>query len=220
MWFNYRKLLVMRKGISFILTMLLFGILVYTPLHAQDKKRDVIQFSGVVVEQDSTSGLAGVHIYVPKGGRGTTTNPYGYFSFPVLEGDSVIIRAVGFKQKHLIIPKLDRDNYTIVIPMVEDTTYLENVDIMPFPSEDMFKEAILALHPSETPEMRNLASNMDPQLLSLMFRNMPMDGSMNHRYFTQLQAEYLFDAYGPRTNQLLNPFAWAEFFKSLKKKKK
>jgi hypothetical protein len=210
----------MQKSFTPLIIAFLLGFLINSPLKAQDKKRDVIQFSGVVVEKDSTDGLAGVHIYVPRGGRGTTTNPYGYFSFPVLEGDSIVIRAVGFKQKSLIIPELDRDNYTIVIPMVEDTTYLENVDIMPFPSEEMFKEAILAIRPSETQEMRNLAGNMNPELLTLMFRNMPMDGSMNHRYFTQMQAEYLFDAYGPRTNQLLNPFAWAEFFKSLKKKKK
>jgi hypothetical protein len=209
----------MQKSILLVFVLLLLGLLIHTPVRAQDKERDVVQFSGVIVEKDSTNGVAGVHVYVPRGGRGTTTNPYGYFSFPVLEGDSVIIRAVGFKQKSLIIPELDRDNYTIVIPMQEDTTYLENVDIMPFPSETMFKEAILAMNPSQTQEMLNMSNNLNPELMSLMFKNMPMDGSMNHRYFTQMQAEYLFDAYGPRTNQLLNPFAWAEFFKSLKKKK-
>lgn len=209
----------MQKSILLVFVLLLLGLMIHTSVSAQDKERDVVQFSGVIVENDSTNGVAGVHIYVPRGGRGTTSNPYGYFSFPVLEGDSVIIRAVGFKQKSLIIPELDRDNYTIVIPMQEDTTYLENLDIMPFPSETMFKEAILAMNPSQTQEMLNMSNNLNPELMSLMFKNMPMDGSMNHRYFTQMQAEYLFDAYGPRTNQLLNPFAWAEFFKSLKKKK-
>ena len=209
----------MQKGILPVFIILIFGLSVYLPAIAQTDDPEVVQFSGVVVTSDSTDGIPGVHIYVPKGGRGTTTNPYGYFSFPVLEGDSIVVRAVGYKLKSLIIPDIDRDNYTIVVPMADDTTYLENVDIMPFPNEEMFKEAILAMRPGDAQNMRNLAGNMNPQVISMMIRSMPMDGSMNHTYFTQMQAEYLYDAYGPRTNQLLNPFAWAEFFKSLKRKK-
>jgi len=210
----------MHKSTIPVFIILICVLLVSSPAVAQDDNREVIQFSGVVVTNDSTDGIPGVHIYVPKGGRGTTSNPYGYFSFPVLEGDSIVVRAVGYKHKSMIIPDLDRDNYTIVVPMTEDTTYLENVDIMPFPNEEMFKEAILAMRPGNDQNMINLATNMNPQVISMMIKNMPMDGSMNHTYFTQMQAAYLFDAYGPRTNQLLNPFAWAEFFKSLKRKKK
>jgi hypothetical protein len=187
---------------------------------AQKEDRDIIQFSGVVVTEDSTLGIPGVHLYVPKGGRGTSTNPYGYFSFPLLEGDSVMITAVGFKRKHIIIPDLEQDNYTIIIPLEDDTTYLENVNIMPFPTEQMFKEAVLAMNLPNQRDIANMDQNLDPALLAQIYRNMGMDGSMNHRFFTQTQAEYLFDAYGPRPNPLLNPFAWAEFFKSLKKKKK
>ena len=40
-------------------------------------QKSIIQLSGVVVGQDSISGVGGVHIYVPAAGRGTTSNPYG-----------------------------------------------------------------------------------------------------------------------------------------------
>ena len=36
----------------------------------QQQKKRVIQLSGVVLGEDSVSGLPGVHIYVPKAGRG------------------------------------------------------------------------------------------------------------------------------------------------------
>ena len=52
-------------------------------------QKKIIQLSGVVVGQDSISGVGGVHIYVPKAGRGTTSNPYGYFAMPVLAKDSI-----------------------------------------------------------------------------------------------------------------------------------
>lgn len=186
---------------------------------AQDDQRDVIQFTGVVADSDTISGVMGAHVYVPKGGRGTTTNYYGYFSFPVLEGDSVVISAVGFQKASVIIPTLEDDSYTIIIPMTEDTTFLPELEITPFPTEEMFKEAVLAYRLPNQGDLDNMERNVDPMTLMEMARETPMDGSLNHRYFTQQQAIYWNDAYGPRYNPLLNPFAWAEFFKSLKKKK-
>ena len=187
---------------------------------AQKLDRDVIQFSGVVTTIDTTSGILGAHVYVPKEGRGTTTNYFGYFSFPVLEGDSVVISAVGFQKASFIIPVIEKDSYSVIVTMLEDTTYLPELEVLPFPTEEMFKEAVLAYRLPNQDDINNMDSNLDPAILSEMYRNMGMDGSMNHRYFTQQQAIYLHDAYGPRYNPLLNPFAWAEFFKSFKKKNK
>ena len=187
---------------------------------AQEEERDIIQFSGVVTTMDTTRGILGAHVYVPKEGRGTTTDYYGYFNFPLLEGDSVVISAVGFEKVSFVVPRLENDSYSIIVTMREDTTYLPELEVMPFPTEELFKEAVLAYRLPNQGDLNNMDSNLDPAILSEMYRNMGMDGSMNHRYFTQQQAIYLHDAYGPRYNPLLNPFAWAEFFKSLKKKKK
>jgi hypothetical protein len=211
---------IIRKVLIFILVGILFHFMSSEGVLAQDNEKDVIQFSGVVTTQDTVAGILGAHIYVPKGGRGTTSNYYGYFSFPVLEGDSVVISVVGYRKKSVIIPSIDEDSYTIIVAMVGDTTYLPELEILPFPTEEMFKEAVLAYRLPNQGDLNNMDDNLDPAILAELYRNMPMDGSMNHRYFTQQQAVYLHDAYGPRPNALLNPFAWAEFFKSLKKKKK
>ena len=210
---------IIRNILFIIIAGALCQVLSVQSLQAQEQKRDVIQFAGVVTTQDTVSGIMGAHIYVPKGGRGTTANYYGYFSFPVLEGDSVVISAVGFRKKSLIIPELDEDSYTIIVTMGEDTTFLPELEILPFPTEEIFKEAVLAYRLPNQGDLLNMDNNLDQMTLAEMARLMPMDGSMNHKYFTQQQAIYLHDAYGPRYNPLLNPFAWAEFFKSLKKKK-
>lgn len=182
-------------------------------------RRDVIQLTGVVTTIDTASGIFGAHIYVPKEGRGTTTNYYGYFSFPVLEGDSIVISAVGFEKVHFIVPEIERDSYSVIITMLEDTTYLPELEVMPYPTEEMFKEAVLAYRLPNQGDLNNMDSNLDPAILSEIYRTMGMDGSMNHRYFTQQQAIYLHDGSGPRYNPLFNPFAWSEFIKSIKKKK-
>lgn len=184
---------------------------------AQNKKQ-IIQFSGVIVGEDSVSGVPGVHVYVPKAGRGTTSNVYGYFSMAVLAGDSVVISAIGYKKQHLIIPYTKDDKHTVIVELAGDTTYLPPIEVFPFPTEEDFKAAILALQLPNESDLNNMYKNLDPDLLAKMFEDMPMDGKMNHRnYVMTNQILQITDRYGPRPNTLLNPFAWAEFIKSIKR---
>lgn len=189
---------------------------------AQESK-SVIQFSGVIMGED-TSGIPGVHIYVPTAGRGTTTNQYGYFSMPALTGDSVIISAIGYHRQYYIIPEDRGESVTIGIRLSEDTTLLPLVEIFPYPTETAFKEAILSLQLPETYDRDS--PNMGEDVLARMLRDMPMDGSMNHRYYMDQQFFQMHNRFSdPRyNNPLLNPFNWAKFIKSIKdgdlKKKK
>ena len=203
----------------------LFGILAVAVLLLSSStdtfgqgRRHVIQLSGIILnEEDSTRGLPGVHVYVPKAGRGTTTNNLGYFSMPVLAGDEIVISAIGYEKQYYKIPASDKESITIIVEMVSDTTYLQEVTIMPFPTEEVLKEAVLALN---LPEERSIAEeNMSAELLALMVETTPMDGAQNARWYLNNWAAYQGDRFGPRPNPLLNPFNWAQFFKSLKKKK-
>lgn len=195
----------------------IFGQLITsTDASAQGKQR-VIQLSGIVLGEDSTSGIPGVHIYVPKAGRGTTTNRVGYFSMPVLIGDEIVISAIGYEKQYYRMPDPEKDNITIIIELISDTTYLDPVEIMPFPTEEIFKEAVVALNlPMEKPVN---SENLNDELLALMLRSTPMDATMNHRFYLENWQQAQQDRYGPRPNPFLNPFNWARFFKSLKNKK-
>ncbi len=186
-------------------------------LFGQDQK-EIIQFSGVVVDEDSTStGLFGVHVYVPKVGRGTVTNQYGYFSLPVLEGDSVIISAVSFQSQNFIIPGNQGDSFTVLVEMVTDTTVLSTVEIFPYPTEDLFKEAILALNlPVDDVSQEG---NLGQEVLARMAQSMSMDASQNYKYYMNQQFYELHNAYSQQrfNNPLLNPINWASFINSLRR---
>ena len=184
---------------------------------SQSKKR-VIQLSGIILSEDSVSGLPGVHIYVPKAGRGTTSNRTGYFSMPVLEGDSVVISSVGYVRRSYIVPKSASEYITIIVEMVQDITYLQEVEIMPFPTEEVFKEAVLALNIPMDNGVDPKA--MNAELLALMLRTTPMDGQANYRYYMDQYPGNINDRFQPRVNPFLNPFNWARFFRDLKKDKK
>ena len=100
------------------------------------QNKRIVQLTGVIFTPDSSSVIPGVHVYVPIGGRGTTTNPYGFFSMPVLEGDSVIFSAVGFKRQYYIVPEHDEDNsLKLIFTMQEDVTFLSEVEVFPYPTE-------------------------------------------------------------------------------------
>lgn len=185
-----------------------------TDSFAQSKKR-VIQLSGIILSEDSVSGLPGVHIYVPKAGRGTTSNRTGYFSMPVLEGDSVVISSIGYNRRHYIVPKSISEYLTIIVEMVPDVTYLQEVEIMPFPTEEVFKEAVLALNIPMDNGVDPRA--MNAELLALMLRTTPMDGAANYRYYMDQYTGSINDRFQPRTNPFLNPFNWARFFRDLKR---
>jgi hypothetical protein len=195
---------------------LLLLVMMITGAGAQNKKR-IIQLSGIV--SDSVQVLPGVHVYVPKAGRGTSSNPAGFFSMPVLEGDSVVISAVGYKRQHYIVPHNANDFLTILIEMVSDVTYLKEVTIMPFPTEEVFKEAVLALNiPFD--ERGYDRKNLNAELLALMLRTTPMDGAANYKYYMDQWSTQAQDRFQPRTNPFLNPFNWARFVRDLKQRKK
>lgn len=185
-------------------------------LQAQNKKR-IIQLSGIV--SDSVQVLPGVHVYVPKAGRGTSTNPAGFFSMPVLEGDSIVISSVGYKRQHYIVPRNANDFLTILVEMVSDVTYLKEVQIMPFPTEEVFKEAVLALN-VPLDERGYDQRNLNAELLALMLKTTPMDGAANYKYYMDQWSTSAQDKFQPRTNPFLNPFNWAKFVRDLKANKK
>ncbi|MEM6359034.1 MAG: carboxypeptidase-like regulatory domain-containing protein [Bacteroidota bacterium] len=205
------------KSISILIILLLVVCCVYNSVNAQGQKK-VIQLSGIVLGEDSVSGIPGVHIYVPKAGRGTTTNRVGYFSLPVLPGDEMVVSAVGYERQYFKVPDSDRDNLTIIVELVSDTTFLETVEIMPFPTEEIFKEAVVALNLPIDKGVIGDSYNED--LLALMLRTTPYDGGLNYRYAQDLWQQNQANRFGPAANPFLNPFNWARFFKSLKKKDK
>ncbi len=188
-----------------------------THVCAQGQKK-IIQLSGIILGEDSVSGIPGVHVYVPKAGRGTTSNRVGYFSLPVLPGDELVVSAIGYEKQYFKVPDSDKDNLTIIIELVSDVTYLESVDIMPFPTEEIFKEALVALNLPVDDGITSSSYNED--LLALMMRTTPYDGALNYRYSQELWAQSQANRFGPPVNPFLNPFNWANFFKSLKRKKK
>ncbi len=194
------------------------GLLMPEKAAAQGKAA-VVQLSGVVASGDSLYGVPGVTVYVPKAGRGTVTNEYGYFSMPVLAGDSVVVRALGFKHLTVMIPRnYNKQSYSVVLELKEDATLLPEVRVFPYPTEELFKKAFLALRvPNE--QKSAAEKNLNEQLMARIFDNTAIGPSANFRQTMDMQQMYLNKQSMPNqynNNPLLNPFAWGQLINQIK----
>ncbi len=179
----------------------------------------MIQFTGVVFESDSSSVIPGTHVYIPRAGRGTTTNPYGFFSMPVLEGDSVIFSAVGYKRAYYVIPHYEEESsLRVIVSLQDDIKFLEEVEIRPYPTENMFKEALITMELPHEREYANIYMWLNSQVMQEAYLNLPASPNANHEFFMQQQRQAYINRYSPPQNQFLNPFAWVNFINSLKRK--
>ena len=208
---------------SLLFAVALLGVLLLaTPAARAQGKRKIIQFTGIVATGDSLLGVPGATIYVPKAGRGTASNAYGYFSMAVLAGDSIVIRSLGYANQTIVIPPdFQRLSYSVIVQLKEDVTVLPEVRVFPYTTERDFKKAFLALRlPTERGSAA--ADNLNAELMNRIFRTQPMGAVANFRQSMQTQAYDQDRRNGIAPNQysnnpLLNPFSWLQLIQQVKK---
>jgi hypothetical protein len=185
-----------------------------------EAQRRVVQFSGLVVSGEESFGVPFAAIFVPKTSRGAYTNDMGFFSFPLLIGDTCMVRASGFKAQKYVIPDDGRESISVVLTMVADTSLLPEVEILPFPTEADFKRAFLSLKLPDT-DMNRMRRNLNTNMLARMQQNLGFDAGLNHLYFQNQQISQATNQnFLPTTNQLINPFAWGRFLKDIKRERR
>jgi len=212
----------LRRFSLFFAVALLGALLLAAPVARAQGKRRVIQFTGIVASGDSLMGVPGATVYVPKAGRGTASNAYGYFSLAVLAGDSVVIRSLGYANQTIVIPAAyQRLSYSVIVQLKEDATVLPEVRVFPYTTERDFKKAFLALR-LPTERGSSAANNLNEQLMRRIFNAQPMSATANFRQSMQTQQLDQDRRNGIAPNQysnnpLLNPFSWLQLIQQVKK---
>ena len=196
-----------------VIVLVLIGLIAHFEVFAQ---RKVVQFSGLVVSGEQSYGVPYATVYVPKTSRGAITNEVGYFSFPLLIGDTVIARSQGFRPKEMVVPDDGRESFSIIIYLQADTMLLPSVEILPFPTEEDFKKAFLALKLPEG-DLNRMRRNLNNNVLARMQNNLGMDAGLNHQYFLNNQVYGTVNQNFVPTTQIINPFAWGQFIKDVKR---
>ncbi|GHM99067.1 hypothetical protein WSM22_05570 [Cytophagales bacterium WSM2-2] len=204
------------RNFYFFLVLLFCVALLNSQEASAQAKRRVIQLSGFVT--DTTGAfLPGVNLYVPKAGRGTSTSRNGFFSLPVLVGDSLTITCIGYRPQSYTVPDDAKEFTSVLLEMSEDYQILPPVYVMQ--TEELFKEAVLALNiPLDNTGID--PKSMNAELMALMVKTTPMDGNANYRYYIEQFSTSAENKFHPIYNPFLNPLNWVKFIKDMKKKKK
>lgn len=180
------------------------------------QENDLIQFSGIVLSADSLEALSGVTIRVANTRRGTASNADGFFSIVVRKNDTLVFTAIGLKQELYIVPETLKNNkYTIIKTLSEDTLLFGQVLVRPFISKELFQHYFVTLElPDEYGDIAK--ENLDPDKIRELSFAMGMDGNENSKYYLNQQSYKYYYAGQMPPIQLMNPFAWAQFFKAWK----
>ncbi len=192
-------------------TLALSFYLLISSCFSQDQ--DLIQFSGVVVEADSLRPVPFTKIIIKNSNRGTFADFYGYFSFVAKKKDTIVFSATGYKKSQYAIPDtLVGNKYSLIQLMKYDTIYLKETVIYPWPTKEQFKEVFLNMNIPDD-DLARAKKNLDQQEMKEQYNAMGMDGSANYKNTMQNHQSRLYWAGQYPTNNLLNPFAWAQFVK-------
>ena len=189
-------------------------LVIATLATAQDNasgKRDLVQFSGVVVTGDSLQPVPFTNILIKNSYRGTMSDIYGYFSFVAQMGDTILFSAIGFQRSSFAIPdSLTENKVSMIHVMHSDTTLLPEHLVHPWPSKPDFDRAFLALRLADDDyqiAMRNLSS---AEMMQRM-ENLPPDSYQSFQYQMALDQTKLYYSGGSPPINIFNPIAWAQF---------
>ena len=182
-------------------------------LLAQDKK--LIQLSGRVTDE-LLRPLPFAQLLVLDNYRGAITNIYGNYSLVVEESDSVLISAVGYKNRYIQIPDNLPDNFlTFDVAMRVDTLVIAEARIYPWKTYEDFKEAFVNLK-LPTDDMERARRNIALIRTQIIMDHEP-SARANFQHIMEQQYQQTFTQGQLPSYQLFNAFAWAKFFKALKR---
>ncbi len=203
------------SGLSALVLTLALPLLSYSQETKKDttKDKDLIQFSGVVVELDSLKPVPFTKVMIKSSNRGTLADYYGYFSFVAQKKDTIVFSSLGYKKSFFVIPDtLSGNKYSLIQVLRYDTVVMKETVLFPWPSREQFKEVFLNMKVPDD-DLARAKKNLEREEIKEKFETMAMDGSMNYKGAQQQYQSRLYWAGQYPPNNLLNPFAWSQFVK-------
>lgn len=184
---------------------------------------DLVEVYGLVV----TKNESGIFEYVPFatiGVEGTTRGSYanyeGMYSIVVKKGQTITFRAVGYKEVKVEIPTdIVGLYYSLTVTLESAPIVLEEVTVFPWPDRNNLTAEFLALQPTRSMELENIAKeNLSKNELIAIANATDPDGKESASYYLRQQtSDYSYQGQvAPQS--IFDPLAWGKFFKQFKKK--
>ena len=179
----------------------------------------LIQISGVVLDQDSGSRIPYVSILVKGTKKYYMSDQRGFFSLVAYPNDEIEFHSISHKNRtYKINDTLNQKYYSIIQLLAKDTILLQEIEIYPWPSKEEFKRAFLALNLNST-DIDRAENNLQRDELSYLERTKNSSSSENYKYVMQAYYTKIYSVGQQPMNNLLNPIKWAQFIDAWRKGK-
>jgi hypothetical protein len=202
------------RFLFFLSALLMFGSSFAQTSSTKQAANSYIQFSGVVLDQDSLTPIPFVSILVKGTNRGVVSDYYGFFSMVINPGDELEFYSISHKRRNYkIADTLQNKYYYAIQVLTKDTIQLQTVDVYPWPTKEEFRRAFLALNLSDS-DAERADKNLLREELSYLERTQGASASENYKYAMQAYYTKVYTAGQQPSFTLLNPVKWAEFIEA------
>ena len=172
----------------------------------------VVQVSGVVLISDSLFPAGFVAIYRAKDRRGTYSGRDGYFTLPVMVGDTLFFSCTGLKDSFFVIPADSKENQLSMVQVMSMENYmLPTAYILPYPSRTRLRAEILSL---DLPGDEYVSFHREGNDIVNYDGMVDFSAQSYRSASSQIQNRYTNGFYSG--GNLLSKDAWGKFMRSLK----
>ncbi len=209
----------MKGIITIVLFVVFLGNINAQTVAVKGSTTSLIQFSGLVLDQDSLTPIPFVAIVIKGSNRGTRSDFSGFFSLVVNAGDEIEFVSLVHKNRfYKVADTLKQKYYYAIQVLTKDTINLPEVPVFPWPSKDEFKRAFLALNLSDT-DIDRAEKNLQREALTYLERNQGASASENYKYVMLAYYTKAYTAGQAPSMSIGNPLAWAQFIDAVRKGK-
>jgi hypothetical protein len=195
---------------------ILFTLTSLSAFAQQKQERPLIQFSGVVLNSDSTSIVPYVTITnISYQKQINLANYKGYFSFVAHERDTLVFTSIGYASRTIIIPADLKDkSYTIQVRLYGQSIHLPIVHVFPWATTDEFHKDFLAMKIADD-DLEIARKNLSGKSIAALERSLPLNAQDHQTLNFQDMHNGIVNQHSLMPNPLLNPFAWGALIKEI-----
>jgi hypothetical protein len=176
----------------------------------------LVQLSGVVVSEEDLAQMPYTTVYDKTQRRGVVADYYGFFSFVVYPGDTLLFSSFGYKTSSYVVPdSLKERRYSIIHMLQKDTLNLPEITVYPWPSREDFARAFLEMKPYDD-AIRRAQRELSGENLAFVAARLDNDASLSYGNMVNQRYTKLYTNGQLPANNLLNPYSWAKLIQDWK----
>lgn len=193
-----------------------------------DTPKIVYQLSGILVGKKNAQPAAYAVIRINHSRRGVIADEKGFYSIPVVPGDTLYFSCLGYKKSGFVfsdyLKAYEGDKETQFVYAInyleEDSVVLPTITIYPYDSPEKIRTAILAMGiPDGSPD--DLArDNLDPEVMRYLMEELPRDGGESISIGDKLYSDRVMAANKVATVPFFDPIAMGRFIGYLSERSK